>query len=132
MHFGFDKKYFLLFVLLFVLEILIALFLTDGFIRPYAGDFLVVIMLYCLVKTFFKTPLIPTALAVLLFAYLVEALQYVKLVKLLGWQHSTLANVVLGNSFSWQDILAYTLGILLVIWVEQTINRKRAEQTNTL
>jgi uncharacterized membrane protein len=41
--FRFHKTYFLLAVLLFVIELLIALYLHDRFIRPHVGDFLVVI-----------------------------------------------------------------------------------------
>jgi hypothetical protein len=37
------------------------------------------------------------------------------MVKHLGLQHSRLANIVLGNHFEWGDMLAYTLGILLLL-----------------
>jgi len=60
------------------------------------------------------------AIAVLLFAYTVEVLQYFQLVKRLGLQHSRLANIVIGNSFAWSDMIAYTLGILLVVLAERS------------
>ena len=40
--------------ILFVIEVLIALYVRDSIIRPYVGDFLVVIMLYCFVRAFVK------------------------------------------------------------------------------
>lgn len=92
---------------------------VDSFIRPYAGDFLVVILIYCFIMAWLKTPVRPTALAVLLFAYAVEVLQYFKLVKHLGLQHSKLANIVIGNHFAWSDMIAYTLGILFVVIMER-------------
>ena len=115
----FQKKYFILTILLFCSELFIALYLHDRFIRPYFGDFLVVILIYCFVKSFFNTPVLQTALAVVLFAYAIELSQYFNLVVKLGLQNSRLANLVLGNLFQWIDLIAYTLGIVLVIVVEK-------------
>ena len=106
-------------LLLFITEVLIALFVHDQFIRPYIGDFLVVILIYCFVKSFLNTPVVPTALGVLVFAYTVELLQYFRIVELLGLQHSKAARIIIGSSFEWQDMLAYTMGILIVVLVEK-------------
>jgi len=113
-------------LLLLVTEVLIALFVHDQFIRPYIGDFLVVILIYCFVKSFLNTPVVPTALGVLVFAYTVELLQYFRIVEVLGLQHSRAARIIIGSSFEWQDMLAYTMGVLMVILVEkkQTKNTK--------
>lgn len=119
--FQFNKTYFFLTLLLFVTEVLIAIYLHDAIIRPYGGDFLVVILIYCFVKSFLNTPVFPTALAVLLFSYAIETLQYFNLVDLLGLEKSTIARTVIGTSFAWTDLLAYTLGVLLVLIVEFTL-----------
>ena len=116
--FKFNFWYFILMLLLFVIEFIIGADFHDTIIRPYGGDFLVVILIYCFVKSVINTPVIKTALGVLLFSYLVEVSQYFHLVTLLGMQHSKLANIMLGTSFSFTDLLAYTLGICLVIVVE--------------
>lgn len=115
----FNKSYFLLAMLLLLIEVLIGFYMHDAVIRPYGGDFLVVILLYCLVKNFVNTPVVLTACSVLIFAYSIEISQYFHLVRLLGLQHSKVANLLLGNFFSLTDLLAYTLGILLVIVVEK-------------
>lgn len=115
----FQKGYFFLFLLLFITEIMIAVFVHDNFVRPYIGDFLVVILIYCFVKAWIDAPVKTVAIAVLLFAYIVEILQYFNLVKQLGLQHSRLANIVIGNHFEWTDMIAYTFGILLVALVER-------------
>ena len=118
--FKFNPYYFALTIALFLIEILIALFVHDQFIRPYIGDFLVVILIYCFVKSFLNTPIAPTALGVLLFAYSVEILQYFRIVEVLGLQHSRAARIIIGSAFEWQDMLAYTLGIMSVILLEKT------------
>lgn len=115
----FSKTYFIPAVLLFITEVLIAIYAHDKIIRPYVGDLLVVMLLYCLVKSFLNLPVKATAIVVLLFSYLVETLQYFNIVQRIGLAHSTFANIVIGNYFTWADILAYTLGILLVLTIEK-------------
>lgn len=110
----FHKRYFIYTVLLFLIEVLIALYVNDAFIRPYGGDFLVVILIYYFVRTFFKISPLKVAVGVLLFSYAIEILQYFKLVSLLGLQDIELARIIIGTGFSWWDMLAYTLGILVV------------------
>jgi hypothetical protein len=117
--FGFYKKYFLLTALLFLIEVLIAVFVHDRFIRPYFGDYLVVIFLYCFLRSFVRAPVLPAALAVLVFSYLIEVLQYYNLVSMLGLEQSKIARIVIGTGFSWWDMVAYTLGIATVILMER-------------
>ncbi len=117
--FSFNKTYFLVALLLLLTEVLIGLYMHDAFIRPYGGDFLVVILLYCFVKSFVDGPVFTTTCCVLVFAYAVEISQYFHLVRLLGLQDSKAANLILGNYFSLTDMLLYTLGILLVIVIEK-------------
>lgn len=117
----FNKKYFGLAVLLFIIEVLIALFLHDRIIRPYVGDLLVVILIYCAVKSVLNISIWKAAIFVLLFSFLIEALQYFYFVKLVRLQHSQIANIVLGNSFHWIDLVAYVLGIAIVLLIEMKI-----------
>jgi len=112
---GFYKWYFVSAILLFAIEFIIGADFHDTIIRPYGGDFLVVILIYCLIKSFVNTPPVKTAAAVLILSYVVEISQYFQLVKHLGLAHSRIAKILLGTSFSFTDILAYTLGILAVL-----------------
>src|SRR4051812_23862147 len=105
--FKFTPGYFILAIILFTVEISIAIFVHDTIVRPYVGDLLVVILIYCIVKSFFDTAVLPTAIAVLIFSFAVEITQYFHLIRLLGLQHSRLANVIMGNSFAWMDLVNY-------------------------
>ena len=91
----FKINYFLVTILIFGIEILIALFAHDRIIRPYIGDLLVVILLYCFVKSFADTPVFATAISVLLFSYMVEILQYFKIINILGLQDCAIARIVM-------------------------------------
>ncbi len=124
----FHRGYFAIAIVLLVVEILIALYVHDRFVRPYIGDVLVVILIYCMVKAFFNTHPVTTALCVLLFSFLIETLQYFRIVHQLGWQHSKLARVIIGTSFAWEDIAAYTVGIGVVIMVEKWLAAKRSSE----
>ena len=115
----FNKKYGALALALFLIEVLIALYVKDRIVRPHVGDFLVVILIYCFVRTFYKASYLKVAVGTLLFSYLVEVLQYFKIVEVLGLQTNAVARTVIGTGFDWIDLLTYTAGILTVIWFER-------------
>ncbi len=131
--FRFNRRYFLLSLLLFVVEVLIALYLHDPFIRPFGGDFLIVIWLYCLVRAFFDWRVRPTALGVLVFAYGVEIGQYYHsaafITSLLFRQVTAgrlaFIGLLVGTTFEWRDLLAYTLGIGWVLLAEGAFFKNR-------
>lgn len=120
----FNKKYFGLTILLFVIEVLIALFVHDSIIRPYIGDVLVVILIYCFIKSFLKLPVLPVAVFVLLFSFGIEFLQYLNIVEKLGLQNSKIARTVIGTSFAWIDLVCYIAGIIIVIIAEKGFAKK--------
>ena len=121
----FNKKYFLYTIFLFLIEVLIAIFINDSFIRPTLGDMLVVMLIYCLIKTFFNSPPWIIALITLLFAIFVETLQYFHFIEIVGLQNNAVARTIIGTSFSWKDIIAYTVGISVVLIVELAITNFR-------
>jgi hypothetical protein len=120
----FSTRYFLLSLLILAIEIFIGARLDDNIIRPYGGDYLVVMLLYCMVRTCLNTPVVPTAVSALLFAYLIEFLQYEKLADHLHLRPGSLARIMLGDYFTWKDIIAYTLGIASVIAMEKWLSHK--------
>ncbi|MBT1695380.1 DUF2809 domain-containing protein [Fulvivirgaceae bacterium PWU4] len=125
----FNKKYFGLAVLIFTIEVLIALFVRDTFVRPYLGDVLVVILIYCFARSFLNVPVLTMAVAVLAFAFTVEFLQYLNIVEKLGLQGSAIARTVIGTSFAWKDLLAYVAGFVLVLVVEKYALRRNTGVT---
>ncbi|RAW02239.1 ribosomal maturation YjgA family protein [Pseudochryseolinea flava] len=119
----FNRNYFYIAALIFVVELLIACFVRDRIIRPYVGDVLVVILVYCFVKSLFNLPVVPVAIGVCIFAFTVEYLQYINIVEKLGLQKNELARIAIGTLFEWIDLLAYTFGTLIILIVE-TWNKK--------
>lgn len=119
----FNKTYTLLFITILIIEILIATYLTHGFIRYTFGDYLVVTLLYCFVKSFIKTSSIKIALGVLLFAFVIEFLQFINLLEILNLNNNHLVRLILGSTFHVSDLIAYTLGIITVLIVEYTLKK---------
>ena len=112
------------FAILLGIEILIAIYLHDEFIRPYVGDILVIILLYCAIKIIIpdKSKLLP--LWIIIFAVFVECLQYLKLVQVLGWEDNTLLRIVIGSTFDVKDIGCYVVGGIGIGCYEWVIRKK--------
>lgn len=125
----FSLKYALLAIILFITELLIALYLHDDFIRPTFGDFLVVILMYCGIRSFIHASYRAVAIVVLLISYIIEVSQYFHLIVHLGVQHSTVAKLILGSGFTWGDMLAYTLGVVFIWAVESRYQQGIQQQT---
>lgn len=120
----FNKHYFGFAVLIFIIEVMIALFVNDNFVRPYLGDVLVVILIYCFIKSFLKLPVLNVAVFVLLFSFTIEFLQFLNIVEKLHLEKSKIARTVIGTSFSWIDLLTYIIGISIVILIEKYWQKK--------
>lgn len=118
----FNLKNFLVFAFLLLLEIAIAN--TSGFIRHTFGDFLVVILLFYLVKTFFNLSNKTVVISVLMFAYILEFLQLTPLLEFLGLENNRLAIIIFGATFSIGDLIAYTLGVGTILLLEKILTHK--------
>jgi len=107
-------RHFLCFILLFLVEVYIGKYVKDSFVRPYLGDVLVVILLYCLVRSFLHVEDRNLIIGVFTFACFVEFTQYIHLIRILGLEHSKVVSAIMGTSFAWNDILCYLAGCLIV------------------
>ncbi len=110
--------------LLFIVEVIIALYVRDNFIRPYIGDVLVVVLLYFLTRVIFLKSLKLLPLFIFVFATTIEILQYFDYVTLLGLSNSKFFKILLGTTFSWEDILCYGVGSG-ICWLFQWIEAKK-------
>jgi DNA integrity scanning protein DisA with diadenylate cyclase activity len=119
MKFKFNPRYLFVFIILFLIELFIALYVRDKIIRPFVGDMLVVILIYVFVRTFIAADYRKIAFGVFIFACFVEVCQYFKIVEILGLQNNEWAVIVIGTTFTWGDILAYFIGTLVILFYER-------------
>lgn len=118
-------KYALTFLALLGIEVFIALFVHDRFIRPYLGDVLVVWVIYAFLRIFFPTgrPWLPAGVTA--FAALVEVGQAFSLVDRLGLGHIRFFRILLGSTFDWADLLCYCAGGGLILLTEGLYRKAR-------
>lgn len=121
----FNRTYFVYFLAILLIEILIASFIETGFIRSVFGDYLVVILIYCFIKSFLNIRSLSVALFVLIFAFTIELLQMAGLIYIFDLQENPVAHLVLGSTFQIEDLVAYTLGITTVVLLERLRNKFR-------
>ncbi len=114
-----NTNYLLIALLLLLVEIWIAFVIKTGFIRYTFGDYLVVILLYALIRGCTDLSVRTTALLVLFVAYGIELLQLTSYLTYFNLEHSKIAKLVLGSTFHISDIIAYTVGIITVILIEK-------------
>lgn len=109
-------KFLLYFIILLIIEIFIALFVHDKFVRPYLGDMLVVVVLYCFIRIFIPRKVGILPLYIFIFAVIIEVLQYFNLIKILGLENNAFLTIVLGSIFDVKDIVCYGIGCIF-IWL---------------
>lgn len=131
MKFRFHKTYALLFVLLLMVEILIALYAQDKMLRGFVGDVLVVGLIYCFILMLFDANKKKTIIGVGIFALLVEISQAFHVVEKLGFQDNKLMYTILGTHFDINDIWAYMGGCAL-IWILEFYDEKPTKRRRKL
>jgi hypothetical protein len=106
----FDRRSFLIFLLILIIEIIIGTFFHDRFVRYFLGDVLIVVLICYFIRSWWAIRLPIVLVGTLIFAFLVELAQYADLIGRLGWQHSEFTRLTIGSTFDWTDLLAYTIG----------------------
>ncbi len=123
--------YIIIFVIIFIIETLIALFVHDDFVRPYIGDVIVVWLVYCFAQIILAKRFSSYAVAfgVMIFAFLVELLQKMRIVDVLGID-SPILRTIIGTSYANADLICYAAGTavtFLGIFIYNRINKKSAQ-----
>jgi hypothetical protein len=110
-------------LILLVVEVLIALFVNDQFVRPYLGDVLAVVLVYASLRAvtpMWSTPALCIALGI---ALVIEVAQALNLLGALGLADNQFARIVLGGAFDMLDMAAYLAGGIVVLAVESGLRR---------
>lgn len=121
MKYSFQFRYFVLAIAVFLTEVLIATIFKDiYFVRAFLGDVLVVVLLYFFVLSFYKVERKEVLLlGIFIFSVMIEVAQYFKIAEILGFQEGSVMYIVVGNYFSWGDIVCYAVGCLAMWGIEK-------------
>lgn len=120
-----QRGYAIIAATLFVIEVCIALFVRDSFIRPVFGDVLAVMLVYCAVLAVFDLPRVVVAAFAFAVGVAVELMQYFDALTLFGLEQNPVARIVLGTTFSWGDIVAYGVGAIAAMGADTIWRRSR-------
>jgi Protein of unknown function (DUF2809). len=99
-------------------EVCIALFVHDTVIRPYIGDILAAVLVYCTVRVFWHNPPKLLAFYVWMFAVAVELVQLFGIVQWLGLGENRLIAVIAGGTFDFVDIALYAVGAGMMFGIQ--------------
>ena len=112
--------YMIIFVLILIVECLIAIFLKKGFIRENVGDILVVPCIYIMLRIVFPKRIKNLDLYVLIFAIIVEILQLLNITSIIS-NNNRILSIALGGTFDIKDIICYLLGFISIIITQKVI-----------
>lgn len=119
-------------LILIAVEVVIALTQHGNWLRYYGGDVIVVWAVYCLVQSVLggKNNHYMVHIGVLLFAFLVEFLQYIHIVDIIGLGHIEFFRILIGTSFAVEDLWSYALGTAIALVGTFTYNKIRNHTKN--
>jgi hypothetical protein len=120
LRFRLNIKYLRAFIIILIIEAIIAVFIHDHIIRPYGGDVLIAPLIYCLIRSLIAKEIKPLPLYIFIFLVLVEIGQYFNLARLLGLGDYRIARIILGATFDLKDIVCYLAGCAGLCLYEMT------------
>ena len=118
--------YAVMFLIILTIELLIALFAHDNFIRPYVGDMLVTVLICSLARFLIPEKIKIMPILVFVFSAIVEIGQYFDFVKKIGLDDIAFISTLLGRTFSFADLICYAIGCLTFAIIDYIIKRKRS------
>lgn len=98
-----------------------------SFVGKYPGDVLWSLMVFFgLGAIFRRASSLLLSVGALGFSFGIEALKLCDAPWLVSVRHTTLGHLVFGSIFSWQNLVAYTIGIMLGLGIELRFGGKSA------
>lgn len=111
-------KYILAFSILLIIEILIAVYLKNGFIRTYGGDILILPLLFSLIRIFWiknsKGTYLYLPAGLFLFGICVEIIQALNITGILGIRRGSILGIIIGSTGDVKDVLCYAVGVIFI------------------
>jgi len=91
----------------------------------FIGDILWGLMVYFIVRFLFIKRTIWVTIASLLFCYAIEFSQLYQAPWINNIRHTVIGGLILGEVFLWGDMLSYTVGVAIGIFIEKVLIKTR-------
>ncbi|AOP35833.1 hypothetical protein A0128_01345 [Leptospira tipperaryensis] len=85
------------------------------------GDLIIVMVLYSFFKSIADFDSVKLSIFIILFSFVLETLQYFKIIRLLGFKENYLTKIIFGSVFDPLDLLAYLIGVFLIFSIDTRI-----------
>lgn len=113
------------YILLIIFSILIGLGsrkfpeILPSFLSLYLGDTIWALMVFFMLGFIWtRKNSLYNGILTLVFSYMIEFSQLYHAAWIDNIRNTTLGSLVLGSGFLWSDLLCYTIGIILGMWIE--------------
>lgn len=113
----------LLFLVTGVLVGYIAYYETPVFVRFYLGDVIIMVLMYAFVRMIAPYRFPALCLWLLIFAVVVEGLQYIQILKILGLSDVSWLNTWFGSVGDIKDVICYLAGTAICVVIEKVTVR---------
>lgn len=110
---------------LVAVEVFIAAFVHDGFVRPYLGDTIATILVYVVLMVFPAVTSNWAIMGALVVSFLVEWMQFIHMLEYVGMENNKMAVLFFGSAASWEDVVAYSIGGVMVYLFTQKETLKK-------
>ena len=98
----------------------------------FIGDILWALMVYFIMRfIFIHKPVKLLVTGSLLFCYAIEFSQLYKAPWINDLRQTLFGRLVLGAGFLWSDLLCYTVGVGIGIWIDMSLNKRLTHKTLT-
>ena len=98
----------------------------------FIGDILWALMVYFIIRfIFIRKPVKLLVTGSLLFCYAIEFSQLYKAPWINDLRQTLFGRLVLGAGFLWSDLLCYTVGVGIGIWIDMSLNKRLTHKTLT-
>ena len=126
-----NRNLYLLWIIIVILLGLASRKFTDfipGFLADYAGDTLWALLVFLIFGfVFTKKTTLQIGIFAIFFSFLIEISQLYHAPWIDAIRNTTLGALVLGFGFLWTDLICYTIGVFIGIFVEKMITIKSSK-----
>lgn len=113
-------------VLFFIVCIFIVIYSHElGELRWFIWDVIIVMFLYSLIQGIYYITPWKIAIAVLVLSFSIELLQYFHFGTLMWWETSPVMMLIFGSIYDPMDLVAYTIGCMLIYVWDVYLSQKR-------
>ncbi|WP_083244021.1 DUF2809 domain-containing protein [Leptospira tipperaryensis] len=110
-----------LFFFLSLCFVIVQFFDSNRLVRGFLGDLIIVMVLYSFFKSIADFDSVKLSIFIILFSFVLETLQYFKIIRLLGFKENYLTKIIFGSVFDPLDLLAYLIGVFLIFSIDTRI-----------